>query len=1508
MFTQIDTGVPCQIVRGMVEELSLTVPWMTITRERISIHAKNCFVLLRIDLRQIHEFCVEREKNRGASLLTEMEAKLVETFRKLKQGNTNYFSRLIQGLIKSLQVHVENFRIKIEFIDLAEPLLGGYELIFNELHYDNLVSNIVETRFEGEFLTNGLSIVDFRLKGASKDKLILMKHSPQQIKAMSTEDFKQLFQSESNANYLIYPFLLQANFTSMYKDVSKATYKGVRSIEFSPLTLNLSNQDIQIASAFNSLLTTVQEYSTTRKIYAAHPLRENELTSYLAALRLNNLLFRLWTIKSSKRRRKNMDLVKRLEKEYVFCYQTKIFNLMENEFESSSEKLYDASLTMVYMEGPEEKTIEEIINRCEEIEKLLHYSIILVFREETMVNCRNASYFKAKLIERKKYIKAKKERSAGIGGILRKGISKIWGSSTKEVEADIDKLMEVESATKMDKDIKDSLIKNEIKTEALFEFKFPAINICLSRNQKKLLTLDIGASIYTEQMNFQSLEGRTSFKVQRVSLIDGENKVFLELMRQESPYDDLGELASRKLSLETHQEAKILETIPMRKFYNCLELNVTYPLIKDIDTEIITYGKKVFDLNVENIHLSFNRELFAKFLYFSIDFNNVKQPQAPSSKPSNTGGNLSHFLNKTIKLDETFKNLNINIRSIVLLVSHSSKPMTVGLRMAPSLSLQKNQMDVKVKEFEVFYDEDLIDIRGLAHSKDHLLATPKFLRPFSINFCLLRGTSNRLSLDMKFSTVEVFCCDRLFDICSKIMLDFSSTKLLNTESFFDDLRRETKNTLKQPKKKPILIPRLSQGLTNRKSSVQSRRMNASRKASGSAMGNSEAMDDEFYDAFEDETDLFAHNEIKSRFDIIQNVQMLMPSQLAIIDENHKIRLTNYQGDESAALQRQPAIELAITLVLEEVVLLLYSRTDLQNIMQANFSQLRMFCDFREISLKVADITFFLKQNLLTLVMKEFTNPISSMLSIFKNTSTSMGKQNETQASHGKASECFGENKLDSSPDSNSSPEAKPYVNSAVDFSRPHDLFNFKHWLLECSENLSVEIEISNGFNLYMTQQIGQIITPGIFFACKPSITFNARCLKLMAEVKIDVYNEEVGFYEPFIEELTFDNLVSAEKMTLKMESVVNSCLLNLKPSILKNLFDYLSLYSSQKIKSSAERNSVITIKNETGVGITYLVNQSGVSRSLKPYEIVNVNLVFMPQQQESGSKLRQEQVDHSVSTASFVENKAALLKIVGRVGDDKITTSFENNKQSLSTSFFSKKKLMLEIPSFGVKYTLDLSNMTDAHIKLTEHIFLVAKLEVDNFHTVLTLRSNYSITNKLDFDVECSAYLQRSSYAKDEGMTRDLFAKKRKKSEVLSEGGDNMSAADSIDLSVNEPFKKFNFNPGVSDRPKTVAYDTTEASEKEERNILLFKFVIKSKGKKFLPLLRNFPKNYFIQVRPAQLDFYETISTEPALEMNEVKNQSMKFTRVFFEDLFRRNCSSKFSLKYSVRFVLLEIP
>jgi hypothetical protein len=162
---------------------------MSIGRDSISATAKNVFLLGKVDLRSIFDFDKMRRRNFDKSALAMMERKVVESFQQTAAKKANYFGALISGLLKSLQIHVENMRVRVEFVDLVD-VVGGVEVILSEMNYDNNIQNMTESRFEGEIQTNGLTFVDLRAKSFTKDKLILMKQSLKDIRELPLEDFK----------------------------------------------------------------------------------------------------------------------------------------------------------------------------------------------------------------------------------------------------------------------------------------------------------------------------------------------------------------------------------------------------------------------------------------------------------------------------------------------------------------------------------------------------------------------------------------------------------------------------------------------------------------------------------------------------------------------------------------------------------------------------------------------------------------------------------------------------------------------------------------------------------------------------------------------------------------------------------------------------------------------------------------------------------------------------------------------------------------------------------------------------------------------------------------------------------------------------------------------------------------------------------------------------------------------------------------------------------------------
>ena len=106
--------------------------------------------------------------------------------------------------------------------------------------------------------------------------------------------------------------------------------------------------------------------------------------------------------------------------------------------------------------------------------------------------------------------------------------------------------------------------------------------------------------------------------------------------------------------------------------------------------------------------------------------------------------------------------------------------------------------------------------------------------------------------------------------------------------------------------------------------MQSKR-NSRKTSSQTFMTAGSGFEDEFFDAFEDETELFAHNELKSRMQLIENVNMILASDLAIIDEKET---DNYQDFRELEDEKTIPMELAISVGADELAVILYSSNDI----------------------------------------------------------------------------------------------------------------------------------------------------------------------------------------------------------------------------------------------------------------------------------------------------------------------------------------------------------------------------------------------------------------------------------------------------------------------------------------------------------------------------------------------------------------------------------------------------
>ena len=1467
--------MPLTLVRGVIDELNINVPWMSVGRENISMKAKNCFALLKLDLTALHHFDALQSEIRGKKVLSSMERRIVDTFKQIQNKKYNYLKYLINGLLRSLQVAIENLRVRVELVDLAD-VAGGFELVFKELNYDNNIQNMSESRFEGEVQTNGLNIVDLRIKSIKKEKIICLEHDDLAVRALQIGDFKAFFQNEASPSYILHPFMVHITFTNVYLDENKDKYARHKLFEFSPVDFHLSNEDVQVINAALSILAGAKEYSSSKKLSPAFKLRCPQARLRFEELRLNRLINKARAesrLRNLAVLRQTVEGFREKKNAYEHCYEVKILHLMENEFEKTTERLYDLQMVIQSLKG-EAQTVEDTIQKCDEIEKSTHYLLILYFRDNVMVKIRSQAYFRAKLLDRKKKVNEMKEKDHGvITGILKKGISKIWSSKKEAVH--LDDLLGVEGISKEDRALKENFIKFDTKVKCSVELKCVVVKCALTRHCKKLLELDFRDLKLKHSEDFVACKSASSLRLTELKVLDENQVCYLEIGKSSGPPDPAKTQSAEEMSEKKPFERPDAQNKPSNY---CLDVAVDSLLIIEAEKEEVNLKPQTLDIRVQHITLYVCKELLSKLVYFSIDFSDALQSQIstlnqqPGQAPKKTP-TFVQMLHRFTRLEEQVSRLNIEVQSVMAVAHNTVSHELFGLRFVPACELIRGNSVLRLEELECFYSDGELDLARLRKEPGLLASVPKLLKPAPVELRLARKSQSSLTLDVRCGPMEVFVSNKLLWLLSNLVKELSSISFLSREFIMNSLKKDVKAA---KKKKPFGLARPKPTFPSNLSFFQSIR--SSRKASNQTFvtANSELFEEEFFDVFEDETELFAHNELKNRLALVENAALLFSPQLEIIQENEQAK---YQPKHS---EKSPEVEVSLKVFLERVSAVCYSQNDADKYIQAALEDVQFFADSRELALRFQQATFILKQNILGLLVKDMWLPLQALLK-------HLGLARQKLLGPAEAPEEEAED-----------PEAPPQPLPA----------RLGKALGAAGGSFNFELRTEGGVHVYLTEQVDGVVSPGIFLSLAPVATLNEKVVRAKMSVKLDVFHvsEEVGFYEPFVEELLLEGSLGAESSHFKVETSIPRLLLNVKPSIVKNLLDYVSVYSSQKIRLSAEKNSMITLKNETGLQLAYTVNANGVKKALRPNDVIEVNLFVIPKGSSRGAETEAAKhglLDLSLDALSLFEKKSRTLQLIGRTSEEEGDTKKISGKSLSSTSFFSKKKIQLEIPSFEKAFTIDMSNMTDSYHHICANMYLVAKLEVDNYQSFLTLRSNYLVSNTLEFDVECAVYLEKSANSKEDFSARRDLRKKNKKSDALSEG-DNVSQADSFDLSTADFPRKlpFQLNP-PKEQPQAFSF----VAEKEVRSTLLLRFIIKSRGKKYLPLLRNFPNNYYLVSWPAHQDFYEAISSEPAADLAFAKSQNLDCNRVYFQDLFKDpfDCS-KISLHHSVGPTHPDVP
>ena len=274
-----------------------------------------------------------------------------------------------------------------------------------------------------------------------------------------------------------------------------------------------------------------------------------------------------------------------------------------------------------------------------------------------------------------------------------------------------------------------------------------------------------------------------------------------------------------------------------------------------------------------------------------------------------------------MNIDSKFKSTSVSIKSLTLISCHTNNQTFIGVKVIPELYISKNEVSLKMIDLQMFYSDESFDFCLTLANCEKLKQLRKVIKPFTLVVNLLRRTENRLSLDFKFLALELFVSDRFLEILSGLLGDIMSIKLLNKDSFVGNLRKD--NLRPQLKTRRPIKLKTTLGSGGFLKSKRTSRKNSSQTFMTAGSG----FDDEFFDAFEDETELFAHNELKTRMQLIENVNMILASDLAIIEEKETGHYENFRDQDE---EKTVPMELAISVSADELAIILYSNNDIQN--------------------------------------------------------------------------------------------------------------------------------------------------------------------------------------------------------------------------------------------------------------------------------------------------------------------------------------------------------------------------------------------------------------------------------------------------------------------------------------------------------------------------------------------------------------------------------------------------
>lgn len=1397
----LDVGLPLSFSRGVIDELTLNIPWMNLLNEELRIRASGVFLLLKTDFNKLHEYSESSFQIGQKKVLDQLEKKIVESFRSAQKDQSSYMSRFLGSLLQRLNFIIEDVIIKFEVIDVPQ-INSSLTFRLDRMYYSKKGTG-------GHCLEiEGLSIQ------LNRDKRIFRSFTPKQITDIALEKFKEIMIEYSSEGYLLQPSTFHGSFQR--KENKEGQLESYRTFELGSIHVNFDSRNIALLKNITMLLKFVSLYKTSRLAFFPFNSADPELLNHFNSLRLNYMLGK--ALKERRMRTTNglrTIISKHLDERwrYETYYEIKVLHLMENECKISNQMIYLLEQTILGY-NKEEITIGEAIQEANQYEVGKYAQDIIRLRENVMIKLRNSLYLRTKLNQR--LVELKRYQKNSISQMIGQGMSKILSFAKKQenIEEFIKKIsLEKENP-------------QEIDTQQItITVVCPKTVVEILRQDFVLLKANMHGLRISMKKDYVLHTDNTEASIRSLNITSEDGYIYLQIVAPEGS-----------------NVFKYTESTKNRK--DTSEVPVNHPsLIEERNVKMIENAK----LTVGSIFLKITPQLASNFLYILLqlpqqrEFDDSLADYLPDEFYPPTGTTP----NKFFELGQKIKKIDIEFGLVSIWVLNHNESMLLSLSAKPNIVIDNNDFVFSIKGISLRYGQLLLKVSdfSMQNIEGALEDFSNVIGEFDLNLQLVPRSSKRLSIKLKISKLLFYLNDMLLESLSSILQEYLEIKLLDPSLIIEAIQRDKQLLSSKRAASKRLLPKLAKTklpgafmmLRKKFSTASKSRISASRKNSsetnyltvGSEIDEDEDSD-EYGDVFNDESELLCYNELLKTAKIIEGANTAFSNTLEVIQEIEGKRV-----NRAAAARRKERpgednkVKISAVFNIEGITLLIYEFKAPGNMNLLQLSDISYSKD--EETTKVDRLDILIKPSILSAAQ--------SMKDKIK--WTSQGR-----------------------------------MRTFFSFFYEGGGFSLKKFLKEKLEKLTQteSVEFMKGIHIFVAEDLRSTIKPAVYLSltCRSEFREIPKKHILNLHGKLYVYNGELEYYEPLVEDLgiTTEFLCKMTHISL-LECKIDLFMLNFKPSIFANLLDTFCLFSSNQTKLSAEKNSLLRIENLTGIEIECILVRTSVSIKLRGYETKEINLVVLPETIARTSINRNNDISKSNVLEMGNEIQLLLQKVHHKDHSEQVRTSEMIYSEIPENKFrmFTQKKIKLRFGRTGLTSIIDLQNFNDHCLAVSNSHTILIGMKAEGTTTVLKIKSNFVLQNSLSYPVIFYFY-------KEDGKTPHLS-----KPNIDGTYSENEDDYYSETRSVGK-HSQLSYNPPQSvDHPANLRHSglfsfRKERGEAAQNNTkLVFSEVIKPKKEKRIPIFEDFPDNYSFEVRPYNEDAFNNISSDPKKEFKKMKKQ-----------------------------------